>query len=163
MSLNSECCVEIARKGFSAVPDFASTIHVATGRSLNAVIPDLGGVAEPVGFTAMMRDYIALSRATEADGLLIARPFSPNLFKLRQQPFATLLLETLQGKVKKENLVEAWAGAAAAMREATKNKGLKDTPFTCGVCGNEKNAWEAKGQKAQTEVATASFSTKEGR
>ena len=138
MSLDSECCVEIARKGFSAVPDFASTIHVATGRSLNAVIPDLGGVVEPVSFAAMMRDYIALSRATEADGLLIARPFSPNLFQLGPQPFATLLLERLLGKVEDENLVKAWADAAAAMREATKNKRLKDTPFTCGVCGNDK-------------------------
>ena len=75
MSLDSECCVEIARKGFSAVPDFASTIHVATGRSLNSVIPDLGGVAELASFNAMMRGYIALSRATDGDGVLIARPF----------------------------------------------------------------------------------------
>ena len=81
-SVDADAYIEIARKGFAAVPDFASTIHVATGRSLHAVIPDLGGIAEPPSFTAMMRGYIALSRATEADGLLIARPFSSNLFKL---------------------------------------------------------------------------------
>ena len=52
-TLDALAYVEIARKGFAAVPDFSSTIHVATGRSLNAVIPDLGGLVEPATFNAM--------------------------------------------------------------------------------------------------------------
>ena len=60
-TLDAGAYIEIARKGFAAVPDFSSTIHVATGRSLKAVLPDLGGVAEPATFSAMMRGYIALS------------------------------------------------------------------------------------------------------
>ena len=49
-TLDANAYVEIARKGFAAVPDFASTIHVATARSLNAVLPDLGGLPEPAIF-----------------------------------------------------------------------------------------------------------------
>ena len=142
MSLDADEYVEIARKGFAAVPDFASTIHVATGRSLNSVIPDLGGVAEPASFNAMMRGYIALSRATDGEGVLIARPFSPNLFKLGKQPFATLLLETLQGKKAEKKLPELWATAAAEVRDAPKSKLILDTKWTCGVCGKEKEGRE---------------------
>ena len=40
--LDGAAFIEIARKGFAAVPDFSSTIHVATRRSLKAVLPDLG-------------------------------------------------------------------------------------------------------------------------
>jgi hypothetical protein len=98
-SLDAGENILIARRGFAAVPDFASTIHAATGRSMKAVIPDLGGFVEPPSFEAMMRDYIALSRATDAEGVLIARPFSPLLFKLGPAPFPTLLLAFLQGKV----------------------------------------------------------------
>ena len=133
-SLDAHGYVEIARKGFAAVPDFASTIHVATGRSLRAVIPDLGGLAEPATFSAMMRGYIALSRALDADGVLIARPFSPMLFRLGPQPFATLLLETLQGKNREEDLPTKWAEAAAAIRNSTKDQRLLDSLWKCGVC-----------------------------
>ena len=141
-SLDANAYVEIARKGFAAVPDFASTIHVATGRSLKAVIPDLGGVAEPASFSAMMRGYIALSRATDANGVLIARPFSPTLFALGPQPFATLLLETLQGKIPEQKLPELWATAAATVRDSTKSKRLMDKKWTCGVCDESKTGRE---------------------
>jgi hypothetical protein len=54
-TLDANAYVEVARKGFAAVPDFASTIHVATGRSLNAVLPDLGGLPEPATFSGKIR------------------------------------------------------------------------------------------------------------
>ena len=50
-TLDANAFVAVDRKGFAAVPDFASTIHVATGRSLEAVLPDLGGVPEPATFS----------------------------------------------------------------------------------------------------------------
>ena len=97
-TLDAAAFIEIARKGFAAVPDFSSTIHVAIGRSLKAVLPDLGGLPEPATFSASMQGYIALSRALDADGALIARPFAPTLFQQWPQHFATLLLAELQGK-----------------------------------------------------------------
>ena len=83
---------------------------------------------------AMMRGYIALSPALDADGVLIARPFSPMLFRLGPQPFATLLLETLQGKHKEEDLPRKWAEAVAVVRDSTKNQRLLDSTWKCGVC-----------------------------
>ena len=43
--------IEIQRRGFALVPDFSSTIHVATGRSLEGCIADLGGFSELPSFT----------------------------------------------------------------------------------------------------------------
>ena len=40
--LDKAKCVEVQRRGFAIVPDFASTVHSATGRTLSASIPDLG-------------------------------------------------------------------------------------------------------------------------
>ena len=54
-TLDAAAFIEIARKGFAAVPDFSCTIHNATGRSLKAVLPDLGGLPEPASFSASMR------------------------------------------------------------------------------------------------------------
>ena len=54
-SLDAAEYIEITRKGFAAVPDFSSTIHVATGRSIRACLPDLGGLQEPPSLSAMMR------------------------------------------------------------------------------------------------------------
>ena len=141
-TLDAGACVEIARKGFAAVPDFASTIHVSTGRSLYAVIPDLGGIPEPASFSGMMRGYIALSRATDAEGVLIARPFSPTLFKLGPQPFASLLLETLQGKITPQELPEKWSSNAAVVRDTPKQNRLLEQPWLCGVCQDWKTGKE---------------------
>ena len=73
----------------------------------------------------MMRGYIGLSRATDADGVLIARPFSPELFNLGSQPFATLLLETLQGKIPEDTLHVECVKASERQRNAREN--LMDT------------------------------------
>ena len=45
-----------------------------------------------------MRGYIALSRAEDAEGLVIAEPFAPTLFQQGPAPFPTLLLEVLKEK-----------------------------------------------------------------
>ena len=133
--------IEIARKGFAAVPDFSSTIHVPTERSLKAVLPDLGGLPEPATFSVSMRGYIALSRALDADGVLIARPFAPTLFQQGPQPFATLLLAELQGNktrlFKLETLPERWAAAQELVTTASKKK-LVDTMWECGLCGRQR-------------------------
>ena len=146
MSLDAEAYIEIARKGFAAVPDFASTIHVATGRSLKSAIPDLGGIADPVSFTSSMRGYIALSRATDAEGVLVARPFSPTLFQLGEQPFASLLLRILRGQVLEEELEKEWAKAAHKVQSSTKESRLLDSKWHCGACGEKKTSkrisWE---------------------
>ena len=102
--LSNEWCLDAAenihiyRKGFPVVPDFSSTVHLATGRTLRSAIADLGTFADLPSQSAAMRGYIALSRATDAEGLLISRPFPPKLFAQGPQPYPTLLMNVLQEK-----------------------------------------------------------------
>ena len=97
-SLDKEEHIEITRKGFPLVPDFSSTIHVATGRTLESEISDLGGFEDKPSHRAAMEAYIALSRATDAEGVLITRPFPPKLFSQGAQPFPTYLSSILMNE-----------------------------------------------------------------
>ena len=97
-SLDSEENVEIVRKGFPMVPDFSCTIHLATGRTIKSEIGDLGGFEDRPSHRAAMEAYIGLSRTTDAEGILITRPFPPKLFQQGPQPFPTYLMDVLQGK-----------------------------------------------------------------
>ena len=90
----------------------------------------------------MMRGYIGLSRATDAEGVLIARPFSPELFNLGPQPFATLLLETLQGRIPDDTLTIECDAAAKRQRNAKENR--MDTRWTCATCTIEPKTMTAK-------------------
>ena len=52
----------ITRRGFALVPDFSSTIHSATGRTLPSSIVDLNDFGTKPNQSATMKAYIALSR-----------------------------------------------------------------------------------------------------
>ena len=95
-SLDKDECIEITRRGFALVPDFASTIHSATGRTLQSAICDFGAFDEKPSDAAAMRGYIGMSRVTDAEGLLIARPLPWKLFSQDAHPFPQLLLKVLQ-------------------------------------------------------------------
>ena len=91
--------IEIKRRGFALSPDFSSTIHSATGRTLESSVPDLGSSEDVPNAQKAMEGYIALSRATSAEGVIIAQPFSPLLFGQGPAPYPTLLLQVLKGEV----------------------------------------------------------------
>ena len=95
-SLDKDENIEITRRGYALVPDFASTIHSATGRTLTSAIGDFGNFDEKPSYAAAMRGYIGMSRVQNADGLLISRPFPWKLFMQGVQPFPDLLLKTLK-------------------------------------------------------------------
>jgi len=90
----------------------------------------------------MMRGYIALSRALAADGVLIPRPFAPTLFMQKEQPFPTLLLDTMLGKegITEKTLPTLWAKAAEDVKTASKRQKLVDTTWECGVCSQPRPA-----------------------
>ena len=94
-TLDADEHIEIARRGFPLVPNFSTTIDGATGQTLKSSIADLGDFGSIPSFHAAMRGYIALSRVTAADNMLIARTFSPLLFRLGPQPFPSLLFLSL--------------------------------------------------------------------
>ena len=103
---NPENKIPISRRGFGVIPDFSTTIHSATGRTLKASVPSLDGITDLPNQQRAMQGYIALSRAEDAEGLVIAEPFAPTLFQQGPAPFPTLLLEVLKGKVKSTELEE---------------------------------------------------------
>ena len=80
-----------------------------------------------------MEGYIALSRVTDAEGLIIAQPFAPTLFQQGPAPYPTLLLEVLKGKVSQLEL-EARLEEIEATRTT---KLLKDSLYHCGCCDKE--------------------------
>jgi len=97
-TLDADENIEIARRGFPLVPNFSTTIDGATGQTLKSSIADLGDFGSSGSYPSAMRGYIALSRVTAGDNMLIARSFNPFLFKLGCEPFPSLLFRTLSGE-----------------------------------------------------------------
>ena len=96
--------IQIKRRGFALSPDFSSTIHSATGRTLVSCVPDLNPIEVAPNAQSAMEGYIALSRVEDAEGLIIAQPFAPTLFQQGPAPYPTLLLEVLKGQVSQVDL-----------------------------------------------------------
>ena len=97
-------CIEISRRGFAIVLDFASTIHGATGRTLSSGIPDLGALKDKPSPASAMEGMIALSRVKRMQDVVIARTFPPGLFQQGPALFPTLLLDVLKGRVSSDGL-----------------------------------------------------------
>ena len=150
--LDADDNIDICRRGFSLVPNFSSTVHSATGRTLTSCIADLGDLWCIPGFQAAMRGYIALSRVRAAHHLLLSQPFSPLLFCQGTQPYPSLLLDVLRGKVVTEDVM----AKSLEARNANKNlKLLKAQCWTCGECGEHVptcNYVKGSGQEWQAEV-----------
>ena len=133
-TLDADEHIEIARRGFPLVPNFSTTIDGATGQTLKSSIADLGDFGSMPSFHAAMRGYIALSRVTAADNMLIARTFNPLLFRLGPQPFPSLLFRALQGEM--DNMPEeAFIQLCAETEKKYKKKNLlKDALWKCSSC-----------------------------
>jgi hypothetical protein len=98
--------IEIPRRGFAIVPDFASTIHGATGRTLPSAIIDIGAFKSKANPNGAMEGMIGMSRVKRKEHVVIARPFPPGLFRQGPAVFPTLLLTVLNGHVRCEDLDE---------------------------------------------------------
>ena len=132
--LDADDNIDICRSGYPVVPNFSTTIDAATGQTLDAAIPDLGDEFSMPSQHGAMRGYIALSRVTSADGLLIAQPFSPLLFRMGPQAWPSLLFAVLQGKVSASEM-QAKCDQAAAMSKATVK--MKDQEWKVGSAGRK--------------------------
>ena len=143
-SLDNADVISVQRKGFACVPDFSSTVHSATGRTLSSCVCDLGSFADKPGTSSAMEGYIALSRVEDAEGLVVARPFSRFLFQQVPAPFPTLLLKVLKGELHKadlqDRLDEIGATDPTEMRRLKKSLQVTDMVFECCVCNGSKKA-----------------------
>jgi len=134
-NLDKENSVSIARLGFPLVPNFSSTIHCATGQTLKSIIPDLGDVKDVPTPTVAMKGYIGLSRTTDAEGVLIARPFSPLLFQQGPQAHATALLDIMRRNSDKPEAVHR---RLMEMETSRTQRLLRSEVWKCIICEKQK-------------------------
>ncbi len=124
--------VEIRRRGFAMVPDFATTIDGAVGRTMDKAVVALGQWTDVASPTKAMKGYIGLSRVKCADDLRLAEPFSPCLFSQGPQPWPTFLLSVQTGSVAVD---EGFAERCRQVQaEAGKMKKLTASQFYCSTC-----------------------------
>ena len=149
-TLNKGTGAKLKRKGFTLVPDFASTAFMIQGATLDAMIADCGDVNEDPELSRMVCAYVILSRVRSAHKLLLTRAFSSSLFRqgappgpqcLRKFLFAKFNADT--GQLKHET--DSGYGPAEAEQEylhltdewsklkSHKRKRGKEWP--CGLCG----------------------------
>ena len=104
--LNAETSAQIKRRGFTWVPDFASTAFMIQGATLKAGLADCGDVTDDVGSSEAMTEYVILSRLQSAAGLLLLRAFSPALFRQGEPPGPHVLLKFLRGQKRGKQHIE---------------------------------------------------------
>jgi len=90
--------VQISRCGFPLAPDFGGTAHAYCGFSLDACIGDLLDWWDKPNRETAVRGYIINSRIRSADNLMIARPYSPSLFRLGPSSRAALFVAGFAGE-----------------------------------------------------------------
>lgn len=137
---------KVNRRGFTLVPDYASTGFMTQGEILPAEIAECGDVFSAPGMTKVLTTYVILSRVKRADSLLLLRAFSPNLFRLGSPPGPACLLKLLRSRLgetqvaskkhysKKDSTAEYFAKATQwdTEKRVRKARGLE---WPCAMCG----------------------------
>ena len=138
--LDKECPIEAWRKGFPPAPNFSSAIDSALGRTPRAAVPDPVGEYCPPWHSAAFKGCVALSRVREADGPLVAPPFSPLLFQMGARPWPSLLFDLQRGRVSFGALDDKCEQAA---KESKSTKLLRHA--TWGRCerGSDEEDWRS--------------------
>ena len=95
----SESGSKVSRKGFTLVPDYASTGFMMQGETLLAEIAECGDIFSVPGMTEILTTYVILSRVKRADSLLLLRAFSPNLFRFGSPPGPACLIKHMQRRL----------------------------------------------------------------
>ena len=140
--------VEVQRFGFPIVPDFGGTARSYCGSSLDACIGDLLDWWQKPQRDGAVRGYIIKSRIRETQNLLLAKPYSPHLFRLRPPAGPNYLLKVLQGTMSKKAALAEWDAddklEAVGQEDGTQEPAVKlhKWPFTmplpCRDCSTEK-------------------------
>ena len=115
--LNSETGVKIVRKGYTLIPNYASTAFMIQGTSFPAALADCGDVQALAGMGEMMTAYVILSRVKKASGLLLLRAFSPYLFQQGVAPGPYCLLKLLRASFSS-------ISSASALEDATSGEAV---------------------------------------
>ena len=93
---------------------------------------------------------MSLVRLVSADGLLIARPFSPLLFMQGEQSFPTLLMKVLRGEVPElevGNIIDATETEYHRILKSGTKAALEKQTWTCSGCGTAETQHKRPGQR----------------
>ena len=135
--------VQISRCGFPLAPDFGGIAHAYCGFSLDACIGDLLDWWDRPTRETSVRGYIINSRVRNAENLLIARPYSPALFRLGPPAGPHYLLQVLRGTMTRQEAVRQWDAAEEKCAEDRTQMQEAKWPFCmhlpCRVCSDPTN------------------------
>ena len=141
-TLDRQGNVRVRRHGFPIVPDFGGTAHAYCGDTLPAVIGDLLKWNHPPNLENAERAYIIKSRIRNADNLLLAQPYCPQLFHQGVQPGPHLLLRVLQQDLTPKEAKDEWKKVEAkekATQAENKKNWMHKIEIPCRGC-TDKNA-----------------------
>jgi hypothetical protein len=155
--VNEGTGAKATRKGFTLVPDFASTGFMIQGVTADAAIAECGDVMSLAGLAEMVNTYVILSRVRRADCLLLLRAFSPYLFQQGAPPGPLCLLKLLRYRLRSatpNSTAQGHMGAAQNIATST-SIAQEQRPYTIKDAKEEYSAetarWEGhrKAQKAK--------------
>ena len=121
-SLDKEGNVKILRHGFPIVPDFGGTAHAYCGSTMPAALGDLLPWFRKPCMDDMLKGYIIKSRVREASSLLLARAYSPHLFRQGVLPGPQMLLDALTGCKTYSECKQAWKTLEKEQQKKPKSK-----------------------------------------
>ena len=96
------------RYGFPLVPDFGGTAHAYCGSTLSTCLGDLLPWDQKLSYDAALRGYIVNSRVKCVSKILVAQPYSPELFAQGEQLGPFLLLEVVLKHMSCQAAKVAW-------------------------------------------------------
>ena len=99
--INAKTGTKARRKGYTLLPDYASTSHLIQGETLEAELAECGDVFDTPPLKDMLSAYVVLSRVKRAVGLLLLRAFSLYLFRHGPPPGPHCLMKLLREKLTK--------------------------------------------------------------
>ena len=126
--VNKRTGIQARRKGYTLIPDFASTAHMIQGATLETAFTDLLDATAKTSLSAMIAAYVCLSRVKELRNIVVMQPFCPSLFTRGPPTGPARLIRKLVGKISSETAVKEWLhdsenpGAEEPSRKSTMEK-----------------------------------------
>ena len=143
-SLDKSGQAKVDRIGFPIVPDFGGTAHAYCGDTLPACIGDLLEWFRKPRRDDALKAYIIMSRIRDIGKLLLAQPYSPQLFRQGVLPGPHLLLQVLSGAMTTEDAKKAWKEEekAAGDKPIVEGSWLENMQLPCRECTDRNNGVE---------------------
>ena len=142
--INNATDAKAQRRGYRLIPDYACTAFMMQGRTVEAMFADCGDVLTLIGLNEMVAAYVALSRVKKAQGLVLLRAFSPDLFRLGMSPGLECLLKLLRARFSASDDMYTPADArdeflkeVSLMKLRAKQRKLFGLQMLCLFCGEE--------------------------